>query len=122
MSEPSAKDWVGNSRTHAFAWGAPSLAIITGSLVVEPARTVIWLVALIWMGTACLVNSHRCGRTHCRFTGPYYLILAIPVFMHGFGLFFLGSYAWWVLGAMILLGGKLIAWYTDAVWGKFWES
>ena len=114
-----AKDWAGNIRAYALAWGAPSLAIIAGSLVDAPARTVIWSVALIWMGTACLMNARRCGRTHSRFTGPFYLALIIPVMLHGFGLFPLGSYAWWILGAVILFGGKIIWWATEAAWEKF---
>jgi len=27
------------------------------------------------MGTACILNARRCGRTHCRYTGPYYLAM-----------------------------------------------
>ncbi len=115
----TAKDWAGNLRAYALAWGVPSLAIIAGSLFDAPARVVIWSVALIWMGTACLMNSRRCGRTHCRFTGPFYLALIIPVLLHGFGLFPLGPYAWWILGAAILFGGKIIWWATEAAWGKF---
>lgn len=122
MSEASgrtAKDWAGNLRAYALAWGVPSLAIIAGSLVDPLARSAIWVVALIWMGTACLMNARRCGRTHCRFTGPFYLVLIIPVLLHGFGLFPFGPYAWWILGAVILFGGKIIWWATEATWGKF---
>lgn len=122
MSEASgrtAKDWAGNIRTYALAWGAPLLAIIAGSLVDVPARTAIWTGALVWMGSACLMNAGRCGRMHCRFTGPFYLVLIIPVLLHGFGLFLLGPYAWWILGAVILFGGKIVWWATEAAWGKF---
>jgi hypothetical protein len=118
-AEQTARDWAGNVRAYALAWGVPSLAIIAGSLVDAPARTAIWTVALIWMGTACLMNSRRCGRTHCRFTGPFYLFLIVPVLLHGFGLISLGPYAWWILGATILLGGTVIWWATEAAWGKF---
>jgi hypothetical protein len=31
------------------------------------------------MGTACILNARRSGRTHCRFTGPYYLAMTAPV-------------------------------------------
>jgi hypothetical protein len=122
LTETSAtnrRDWAGSIRTYALAWGVPSLAIIAGSLVDAPTRTLIWSAALIWMGTACLMNARRCGRTHCRFTGPFYLILIIPVLLHGFGLFPLGPYTWWMLGIAILLGGKIIWWSTEVAWGKF---
>lgn len=118
-AEQTAKDWAGNIRAYALAWGVPSLAIIAGFLVDASARTVIWLAALLWMGAACLMNARRCGRTHCRFTGPFYLALIIPVALNGFGLIPLGPYAWWILGAAILFGGKIIWWATEAAWGKF---
>ena len=74
---------------------------------------------MAWMGGACLINARRCGRTHCRFTGPYYLILIVPVLAHGFNVVSLGSYGWWFLGAAILLGGQLITWATEARWGRY---
>lgn len=119
MPEQPAKDWAGDVRGYALAWGAPSLAIIASSFVDAPARATIWTAALVWMGTACLMNARRCGRTHCRFTGPFYLALTVPLVLHGFGLIQLGPYAWWILGAAILLGGKVIWWATEATWGKF---
>jgi len=44
-----------------------------------PVRAVAWTVALIWMGSACILNARQCGRTHCPYTGPYYLAMIIPV-------------------------------------------
>lgn len=113
------RDWAGGIGTFVVAWGLPSLAIIAGSLLDEPARIAIWAGALIWMGSACLMNARRCGRTHCRFTGPFYLMMIIPVSLHGFGLLPLGPHAWWILGGIILLGGKVVWWVTEAIWGKF---
>ena len=71
------------------------------------------------MGAACLFNARRCGRTHCRYTGPYYLVLIVPVILHGAGLYPFGAYAWWMLGFAILLGGKIIWWATEVSWGKY---
>lgn len=115
----SAKDWVGDRRTFALAWGLPVIALIAGSYADAPTRTVIWVAALIWMGAACLANARRCGRTHCRYTGPFYLLLTVPVALHGFGVVPLGPYGWWILGAAILFGGKIIWWATESAWGKF---
>jgi hypothetical protein len=113
------RDWAGNFRAYALAWGVPLLVIIAGAFIEPSTRTVLWLLALIWMGTACLINARRCGRTHCRFTGPFYLFLIVPVLLHGFEVLPLGTYAWWILGAAILAGGKIIWWATEATWGKF---
>ena len=118
-AEQTPNDWAGNIRAYSIVWGVPSLGIVAGSLVDVPARTAIWTAALIWTGTACLVNARRCGRTHCRFTGPFYLILTVPVLLLGFGALPIGPYAWWILGAAILFGGKIVWWATETAWGKF---
>jgi hypothetical protein len=88
-------------------------------LVPVPARTVIWIIALIRMGTACILNSRRCGRTHCRYTGPYYLAMSAPVLMLGLGIVSAGFYAWLLLAVLILAGSKIIWWATERAWGKF---
>ncbi len=118
-SATASADWVNSSRSFALAWGIPTLALIAGSFASEPLRAMIWSAALAWMGTACLINARRCGRTHCRYTGPFYLLLIIPVVMLGFGVISLGAYGWWILGAIILLGGKVIWWATEKAWGKY---
>lgn len=120
VSGQSTKDWVGNLRAYMLAWGWPPIAILAGAFMDAPVRTAIWCGALIWMGSACYMNARRCGRTHCRFTGPFYLFLVIPVALHGLGVLPLGPYAWWILGGSILFGGKIIWWATEAKWGKFW--
>jgi hypothetical protein len=93
--------------------------IVLGLAVEAAARTVIWVVALAWMGTACILSARRCGRTHCRFTGLYYLAMIIPVLVLGLGVVSAGSYAWIVLGAVIILGDKIVWWATERAWGKF---
>jgi hypothetical protein len=35
-----------------------------------------------WMGTACILNARRGGRTHRRFTGPYRAMI-IPALVLG---------------------------------------
>jgi hypothetical protein len=110
---------LGSSRTNVLAWGLPHAALVLGLFVGVPARTAIWLVALAWMGAACLLNARRCGRTHCRYTGPYYLAMMIPVLVFGSGVVSVSLYAWIVLGAVIALGSKLIWWGTERAWGKF---
>jgi hypothetical protein len=82
-------------------------------------RVVVWIVALIWMGTACILNARRCKRTHCRYTGPYYLAMTAPVVALGLGIVSAGIYAWVVLGVLILAGSKLIWWATERAWGEF---
>ena len=114
-----AQDWLGSARASVLAWGLPHAAIVLGLAVDPLARMIIWIVALVWMGTACLLNARRCGRTHCRFTGPYYVLMTIPVLLFGSGMVAVGFYAWVVLGAVIIVGSKVIWWATERAWGKF---
>src|SRR4029079_17717570 len=65
-------------------------------------------------GTCVLLNARRSGRFHCRFTGPYYLLMIAPTLA-------LGSmdaplHAWLVLAALVLLGDKIIWWATELAW------
>ncbi len=82
-------------------------------------RAVIWIIALIWMGTACILNARRCNRTHCRYTGPYYLAMIVPVVVLGIGVVSAGIYGWISLGVIIVGGSGLIWWATERTWGKF---
>jgi hypothetical protein len=63
--QPS-KDWLGSARTHALAWWVPQAAIVVALIAPVPLRAAVWIGALMWMGTACVLNARRCGRTHCR--------------------------------------------------------
>jgi hypothetical protein len=56
-------------------WCLPVLALIVG-LKWPEGRLWLWIPALLVMGIACLANAVRCGRLHCYFTGPAFLIAA----------------------------------------------
>ncbi len=75
----SPHDWLSSPRTNALARWIPKAAIVAALFFPPPARTGMWIIALVWMGTACILNARRCGRTHCRYTGPYYLTMIAPV-------------------------------------------
>jgi hypothetical protein len=115
----TSRDWLGSTRTNLLAWRIPQVAILGALFVPVPARTAIWTIALICMGTACILNGRRCHRTHCRYTGPYYLAMIAPVLALGFGIVPVGFYGWLASGFVILLGSKLIWWATERAWGKF---
>src|SRR3546814_11465188 len=116
------RDWVGTTRSFTVAWGIPILVIVASAFAEDSLRTLAWTAALAWMGTACLLNAHRCGSTHCRYTGPYYLLLTIPVTLHGTQVVSLGAPGWWILGIAILAGGTLIGWDSDRTWGRYPEE
>jgi hypothetical protein len=45
--------------------------------------------------------------------------MIVPVVILGSGLVALGTYGWLALGALILVGGKIIWWATERAWGRF---
>ena len=114
-----SRDWLRSPRTNLLAWWIPQAAILAGLFFPVPVRSAIWIIALIWMGTACILNARRCGRTHCRYTGPYYLAMIAPVIVLASGIISAGFYGWLGLGVLILAGSKIIWWATEWVWGKF---
>jgi hypothetical protein len=116
--QPS-RDWLGSKASSALAWWFPHAAILAALFAPTPLRVVIWTIALIWMGAACILNARQCGRTHCRYTGPYYLMMIAPVLVLGSGMVSTGMYGWIVLGVIIVGGSKLIWWATERAWGKF---
>jgi hypothetical protein len=115
----ASRDWVASTRANLLAWWLPQAGIVAGLFMSVGARTTIWSVALGWMGVACLLNARRCGRTHCRYTGPYYLAMILPVLALGTSSASSGLFEWIALGGLILAGGKLLWWVTERAWGKF---
>jgi hypothetical protein len=115
----ASRDWLGRPASNLLAWWIPQAAILAALFASAPVRAVVWTIALIWMGTACMLNARRCGRTHCRYTGPYYLAMIAPVLVLGSGVVSAGIYGWIVLAVLIIGGSKLIWWATERAWGKF---
>src|SRR5437879_1759918 len=99
-----SRDWLRSPRTNLLAWWTPQAAILAGLFVPVPVRSVIWIIALTWMGTACILDATRCGRTHCRYTGPYYLAMIAPVLVLPSGIISAGFYGWLGLGVLIFAG------------------
>jgi hypothetical protein len=118
----SKKDWAGNWISLAGLWGLPAGAMLIGALLDPLPRTLIWSAALLWMGAACIANARRCGRTHCRFTGPFYLVMAALVVAYAAGTLPIGDHGWAILGAMTIIGTAVLWWGSERIWGLFWPS
>jgi len=114
-----SKDWLASKRANALAWWLPLAAIVLALLAPAPIRGTVWIAALIWMGTACLLNARRCGRTHCRYTGPYFIAMSLPVLLIATGVVPAGLPAWAILGLIILAGTALIWWGSETALGRF---
>src|SRR5260370_41618492 len=98
-----ARDWFGSVQTSLVAWWMPKAAILAGLFVPLSVRAVIWIIALVWMGTACILNARRWNRTHCRYNGPYYLALIAPVVVVGVVSRLIYS---WLFFAVLILRGR----------------
>jgi hypothetical protein len=113
----TSRDWVARTSTSLVAWWIPHAALFAGLFAPVPIRALVWAVALIWMGAACIANSRRWGRTHCRYTGPFYLAMIVPVLV--VSVISSGIYEWIAIGVVIAGGSRLIWWATERAWGKF---
>src|SRR5262249_24393978 len=105
-------------RTKGLAWWIPKAVIVAGLFIAPLARTGMWIVALVWMGTACILNSRRCGRTHCRYTGPYYLAMIAPVLVLASGVIPVDFYGWLLLAGFFLCGRTIIFLGTERGGGE----
>jgi hypothetical protein len=117
--DASTRDWLHSPRASLLAWWLPHAAIVAGLLAPVPVRAAIWTIALVWMGVACILNARRCGRMHCRYTGPFYLAMIAPVVLLAAGIGSVGVLGWLILAVLILAGSKFIWWATEHAWGKF---
>jgi hypothetical protein len=114
-----SKDLAGGILTYGLVWGVPIAAIAAALFLDVYLRMIMWMGALVWMGFACTLNARRCGRTHCRFTGPFYVAMVIPVLALGNTMYTSSMLAWMALGAFIIFGSKVIWWATERAWGKY---
>lgn len=119
ITEQRSNDWLSNARTNVVAWWLPKGVIVAALFAAIPLRAAIWTVALLWMATACVLNAKRCERTHCRYTGPYYVAMILPVLVLAFGPVSASIYVWFGLALLTVCGGWVIWWATEQRWGRY---
>lgn len=103
-NECSASDLTGRKAAW-FLWYLPILLVIVGGSW-SRGRIWLWVPAFAVMGVGCLANAACCGRMHCYFTGPLFLLAAIWVALSGVAVVSLhpGLFLLIVLGACCLAG------------------
>jgi len=112
-------DWVSNPGKFIVAWGIPILALILSQTNFSHYQRFVWPVALLWMGIGCLLNASRCRRRHCFYTGPFFLMLALVSFLHGWNILSFGNKGWFWIGWSALIGGISLIIFPEWVWGKY---
>ena len=119
MSDCAKMDWASSRLALALVWGIPAAAMLLALLLEPGLRALVWIAMLGWMGSACVANARRCGRTHCRYTGPFFLAMAGLVAVYAVGVLPLGNQPWLMLGTLIVVGNALIWWGSERVWGTY---
>ena len=117
--ETNPHDWVANKNRFILTWGLPAiLMVITGVMQRAPMVTgTIWVVALSWMSFACLRNARHCGRMHCYFSGPFFLlgaVLTLTTAMRWTDVLTLNE-----LGLFLLIGTPLVCILPEVFWGTY---
>ncbi|HEY6300112.1 MAG TPA: hypothetical protein VIW95_10775 [Candidatus Binatus sp.] len=106
----------------AIFWGPGVLLLILTGGFGWRERTVAWTAGLIWLAVMCFWNSARCQRVHCMFTGPFFLIMAVITSLVGFRVISLGARPWNLLSAAILIGGVVLCFGPELLWGRYWHG
>lgn len=119
VSDCKKPDWAGSRLSLAVVWGIPVAAMLLALHLQPVTRAVVWVAMLAWMGWACLANARRCGRTHCRYTGPFFLGMAGLVAAYGAGVLPLGNQPWLLLGTAIAVANALIWWGSERLLGTY---
>ncbi len=117
----SENDLAGRRSSLVSIWWLPAAAMVAAMFVSLPLRTTIWTMALGWMGGACFLNAYRCGRMHCYFTGPFYLLGALTSLLHGLDVVSLGSHGWAWIGYTLVAGSVLLNYVPEWIWGRYRE-
>ena len=100
-------------------WCLPAFAFAVGFFVSPAPRTVLWTSSLGFMGILCLLNASRCGRIHCYFTGPCFILGAIASLGYGIGLLPFGPSGWKWIGNITIVGAILFSAIPEFVFGKY---
>lgn len=122
MNESCAqRDLVRQPKTSWLYWGLPvAIIVISGNVAsADWIIAVAWTASLITMGVACLVNARGCGRTHCYFTGPFFLLMAMVSLLHGLHLVPLGPRGWSHIGIALLIGGIALCVIPELMLGRY---
>ena len=116
-------DLVSNPIIFTTIWVIPILVLICSTLLEN--RILIgwiWVISLFWMGVACLFNAKKCKRTHCFYTGPFFIVMAIVALLLGYSFINLGENGWILLGVFSIVGGILIWNFSESVMGKYMKN
>lgn len=103
-----------SSKLAWLLWYVPLAVFIVGTFWAR-GRAWLWTPALLVAGISCVINAKRCGRLHCHFTGPLYLLGAVAALLSGLGLVKL-PWIWILVG---IVGGSVLAFVPEWIGRKY---
>lgn len=122
----SGNDLLGRPWTMVLLWIVPWILIIVSGAIAnrvtgadDSVLTIIWAFGFTVMGVACLVNARGCGRRHCFYTGPLFLLAALASLLYGLQVLPLGRNGWnWIFDTTV--AGSLLACFgLEKLFGKY---
>jgi len=119
----SSRDVMSSGLRMLLLYGLPVLAIyLSGHLGDRRIAMIVWPVAFLIMGVACVANARRCGRVHCYFTGPLFLVASVLSALHGWSVIDLGPRAWDLIGYGTFGLALVLYFAPEAVWGRYYRK
>ncbi len=86
--------------------------------MVDPWSQILWPTAFFLAGALCVQNALQCGRVHCTFTGPLYLLTGLISVGKVLGWLSL-SWTWlWIAAAV----GTVISFIPEWVGKAYWSD
>jgi hypothetical protein len=71
------------------------------------------------MGALCLLNASRCGRVHCRFTCPFFILRAVASLGYGLGFLPFGPSGWKWICTVTVIGGIALTCIPELILGRY---
>lgn len=115
---PGQGDWFRGARGWLI-WGIPIAILVISPSIGTRYLVIVWPTLLTFMGMACLLNAHRCGRTHCYATGPFFLLLAGVALLYGIGVLPLGANGWYTLCDVFGIGSVVLCCVPEWIFGRY---
>lgn len=101
-------------------WVAPWVLILASGVFGDNlVRTTGWTLGFAVMGGACLINARGCGRRHCFYTGPLFLLAALASLLYGLQALPLGRSGWNWISDGAIAGALLACFGLEHLLGKY---
>ncbi len=113
------QDLLGRPLALGLFWIAPWLLIIASSHGSDIVHTAGWTFGFAVMGVPCMAHARRCGRRHCSYTAPLFLLAALASLLYGIDAVALGPNGWNWIGGVAVVGAILACCGLEPLLGRY---